>query len=160
MGWAWKRLKLWGRYFLEEVIPLKCWQTSSELIVLANTSPYLGIHMRWAMWIEGKSDSVHATCVWRLTTRFRWWDQMCGPRPLTIEAQLKPELLMNVLTTTILSPANASPIIVLLQTCNWVWYYMTRWKINAKGEGMAFAASKEVHRAVWLATDRLNCTLK
>ena len=38
-------------------------------------------------------------------------------------------------------------LLFLLKTWYWVLYYMTRERINAKGEGMIFADVDEVHRA-------------
>jgi DNA-directed RNA polymerase subunit beta' len=42
-------------------------------------------------------------------------------------------------TNNVLSPANGEPIIVPSQDIVLGLYYMTREKINAKGEGMMFA---------------------
>ena len=50
-------------------------------------------------------------------------------------------------TNNILSPASGEPIIVPSQDVVLGIYYMTREKINAPGEGAAFANIDEVHRA-------------
>ena len=50
-------------------------------------------------------------------------------------------------TNNILSPANGEPIIVPSQDVVLGLYYMTRDRINAKGEGMVFADVAEVQRA-------------
>jgi len=50
-------------------------------------------------------------------------------------------------TNNILSPANGDPIIVPSQDVVLGLYYMTRQRVNAKGEGMVFADMAEVHRA-------------
>ena len=50
-------------------------------------------------------------------------------------------------TNNILSPANGEPIIVPSQDVVLGLYYMTRDKINVKGEGMVFSDIKEAHRA-------------
>jgi DNA-directed RNA polymerase subunit beta' len=50
-------------------------------------------------------------------------------------------------TNNILSPANGEPIIVPSQDVVLGLYYMTRERINAKGEGTLFANESEVHRA-------------
>src|SRR5690606_29869273 len=47
----------------------------------------------------------------------------------------------------ILSPASGDPIIVPSQDVVLGLYYMTREKINAKGEGMAFKNAKEAEKA-------------
>src|SRR5690606_17102165 len=66
--------------------------------------------------------------------------------PLTIEAQLEARALM-MSTNNILSPANGEPIIVPSQDVVLGLYWMTRSRVNALGEGMAFANPEEVHRA-------------
>ena len=56
-------------------------------------------------------------------------------------------------TNNILSPANGEPIIVPSQDVVLGLYYMTRERINAKGEGMVFADIDEVlcaYRTGWL----------
>jgi DNA-directed RNA polymerase subunit beta' len=73
-------------------------------------------------------------------------DQMAVHVPLSIEAQLEARALM-MSTNNILSPANGEPIIVPSQDVVLGLYYMTRDRINAKGEGMIFADVREVHRA-------------
>ena len=50
-------------------------------------------------------------------------------------------------TNNILSPANGEPIIVPTQDVVLGLYYLTRERINAKGEGMIFTDVEEVHRA-------------
>jgi DNA-directed RNA polymerase subunit beta' len=66
--------------------------------------------------------------------------------PLTIEAQLEARTLM-MSTNNILSPANGEPIIVPSQDVVLGLYYMTRTRINAKGEGMWFQSAKEAEKA-------------
>src|SRR4029077_6407217 len=50
-------------------------------------------------------------------------------------------------SNNILSPANGDPIIVPSQDVVLGLYYMTREKVGAKGEGMFFSDTAEVHRA-------------
>ncbi|HSC47638.1 MAG TPA: DNA-directed RNA polymerase subunit beta', partial [Gammaproteobacteria bacterium] len=50
-------------------------------------------------------------------------------------------------SNNILSPANGEPIIVPSQDVVLGLYYMTRERVNAKGEGMFFLDTLEVHRA-------------
>jgi DNA-directed RNA polymerase subunit beta' len=52
-------------------------------------------------------------------------------------------------TNNILSPASGEPIIVPSQDVVLGLYYMTRHKINARGEGMIFADCKEASRAYY-----------
>ena len=68
--------------------------------------------------------------------------------PLTLEAQLEARALM-MSTNNILSPANGEPIIVPSQDVVLGLYWMTRERVNAKGEGRAFADIKEVSRAYY-----------
>ena len=63
-------------------------------------------------------------------------------------------------TNNILSPANGEPIIVPSQDVVLGLYYMTREKINAKGEGMAFSDIKEVHRAYGAKQVELHAKVK
>jgi len=66
--------------------------------------------------------------------------------PLTLEAQLEARALM-MSTNNILSPASGEPIIVPSQDVVLGLYFMTRERINAKGEGMTFADTAEAERA-------------
>jgi DNA-directed RNA polymerase subunit beta' len=66
--------------------------------------------------------------------------------PLSIEAQLESRALM-MSSNNILSPANGEPIIVPSQDVVLGLYYMTRSRINAKGEGMILADIDEARRA-------------
>ena len=73
-------------------------------------------------------------------------DQMAVHVPLTLEAQLEARTLM-MSTNNILSPASGDPIIVPSQDVVLGLYYMTRDKINAKGEGMYLAGPEEAEKA-------------
>ena len=66
--------------------------------------------------------------------------------PLSLEAQLEARALM-MSSNNILSPANGDPIIVPSQDVVLGLYFMTREKVGAKGEGMMFSDTQEVHRA-------------
>jgi DNA-directed RNA polymerase subunit beta' len=65
---------------------------------------------------------------------------------LSLEAQLEARALMMA-SNNILSPANGEPIIVPSQDVVLGLYYMTRERINARGEGMVFSDVSEVTRA-------------
>ncbi|NWG86429.1 MAG: DNA-directed RNA polymerase subunit beta', partial [Hydrogenophilaceae bacterium] len=73
-------------------------------------------------------------------------DQMAVHVPLSLEAQLEARTLM-LASNNVLSPANGEPIIVPSQDIVLGLYYMTRERINAKGEGMMFADVGELRRA-------------
>ena len=79
--------------------------------------------------------------------------------PLTLEAQLEARTLM-MSTNNILAPANGEPIIVPSQDVVLGLYYMTRSRVNAKGEGMVFADAKEVQRAYETGNAHLQARIK
>ncbi len=129
------------------------WDILDEVIrehpVMLNRAPTLhrlGIQAFEPILIEGKAIQLHPLVCAAYNADFDG-DQMAVHVPLTIEAQLEARALM-MSTNNILSPANGEPIIVPSQDVVLGLYYMTREKINAKGEGMAFADIKEVHR-IW-----------
>jgi DNA-directed RNA polymerase subunit beta' len=66
--------------------------------------------------------------------------------PLSVEAQLEARALM-MSSNNILSPANGEPIIVPTQDVVLGLYYMTRELEGARGQGMIFSDTDEVHRA-------------
>ncbi|MBA6411516.1 DNA-directed RNA polymerase subunit beta' [Parahaliea sp. F7430] len=132
--------------------PPEVWDILAEVIrehpVLLNRAPTLhrlGIQAFEPVLIEGKAIQLHPLVCAAYNADFDG-DQMAVHVPLTIEAQLEARALM-MSTNNILSPANGEPIIVPSQDVVLGLYYMTRERINAKGEGMAFANVSEVHRA-------------
>ncbi len=66
--------------------------------------------------------------------------------PLSLEAQMEARTLM-LASNNVLSPANGEPIIVPSQDIVLGLYYITREKMGARGEGMAFTNVGEVSRA-------------
>lgn len=128
------------------------WDILEEVIrehpVLLNRAPTLhrlGIQAFEPVLIEGKAIQLHPLVCTAYNADFDG-DQMAVHIPLTLEAQLEARSLM-MSTNNILSPANGEPIIVPTQDVILGLYYMTRDRINAKGEGMVFADAHEVHRA-------------
>ncbi len=116
--------------------------------VLLNRAPTLhrlGIQAFEPILIEGKAIQLHPLVCAAFNADFDG-DQMAVHVPLTIEAQLEARTLM-MSTNNILSPANGEPIIVPSQDIVLGIYYMTRERINDKGEGMIFTDPSEVHRA-------------
>src|SRR6187397_2275048 len=128
------------------------WDILDEVIrehpVLLNRAPTLhrlGIQAFEPVLIEGKAIQLHPLVCSAYNADFDG-DQMAVHVPLTIEAQLEARALM-MSTTNVLSPANGDPIIVPSQDVVLGLYYMTRERVNAKGEGMMFSDVQEVHRA-------------
>lgn len=115
--------------------------------VLLNRAPTLhrlGIQAFEPILIEGKAIQLHPLACTAFNADFDG-DQMAVHVPLSIEAQLEARALM-MSSNNILSPANGEPIIVPSQDMVLGLYYMTRERINAKGEGMNFADVQEVER--------------
>src|SRR5210317_2075220 len=132
--------------------PPEVWDILAEVIrehpVLLNRAPTLhrlGIQAFEPVLIEGKAIQLHPLVCAAYNADFDG-DQMAVHIPLTIEAQLEARALM-MSTNNILSPASGDPIIVPSQDVVLGLYYMTRDRINAKGEGRIFANVSEVHRA-------------
>ena len=128
------------------------WDILADVIrehpVLLNRAPTLhrlGIQAFEPVLIEGKAIQLHPLVCAAYNADFDG-DQMAVHVPLTLEAQLEARTLM-MSTNNILAPANGEPIIVPSQDVVLGLYYMTRERVNAKGEGMIFADAKEVQRA-------------
>jgi DNA-directed RNA polymerase subunit beta' len=128
------------------------WDILEEVIrehpVMLNRAPTLhrlGIQAFEPVLIEGKAIQLHPLVCAAFNADFDG-DQMAVHVPLSLEAQLEARALM-MSTNNILSPANGEPIIVPSQDVVLGLYYMTRDAVNAKGEGMMFADSKEARRA-------------
>lgn len=128
------------------------WDILEEVIrehpVMLNRAPTLhrlGIQAFEPILIEGKAIQLHPLVCAAYNADFDG-DQMAVHVPLTIEAQLECRALM-MSTNNVLSPANGEPIIVPSQDVVLGLYYMTRERVNAKGEGTVFRDVAEVHRA-------------
>jgi len=116
--------------------------------VMLNRAPTLhrlGIQAFEPVLIEGKAIQLHPLVCTAYNADFDG-DQMAVHVPLSLEAQLEARALMMA-TNNVLSPANGEPIIVPSQDVILGLYYMTRERINAKGEGMAFSGLAELRRA-------------
>jgi DNA-directed RNA polymerase subunit beta' len=141
------------------------WDILEEVIrehpVLLNRAPTLhrlGIQAFEPVLIEGKAIQLHPLVCTAFNADFDG-DQMAVHVPLSLEAQLEARALM-MSSNNILSPANGDPIIVPSQDVVLGLYYMTRERVNAKGEGMMFADVQEVHRAYETRTADLQAKVK
>ncbi|WP_019025548.1 MULTISPECIES: DNA-directed RNA polymerase subunit beta' [unclassified Thioalkalivibrio] len=128
------------------------WDILEEVIrehpVMLNRAPTLhrlGIQAFEPVLIEGKAIQLHPLVCAAFNADFDG-DQMAVHVPLSLEAQLEARTLM-LSSNNVLSPANGEPIIVPSQDIVLGLYYLSREKVNAKGEGMTFADVDEVHRA-------------
>jgi DNA-directed RNA polymerase subunit beta' len=141
------------------------WDILDEVIrehpVLLNRAPTLhrlGIQAFEPVLIEGKAIQLHPLVCAAYNADFDG-DQMAVHVPLTIEAQMESRALM-MSTNNILSPASGEPIIVPSQDVVLGLYYMTRHKVNARGEGMVFADGREVSRAYATGAAELQARIK
>jgi DNA-directed RNA polymerase subunit beta' len=117
--------------------------------VMLNRAPTLhrlGIQAFEPTLIEGKAIQLHPLVCAAFNADFDG-DQMAVHVPLSLEAQMEARTLM-LASNNVLSPANGQPIIVPSQDIVLGLYYATREKINGKGEGMYFANTAEIERAL------------
>ncbi len=117
--------------------------------VMLNRAPTLhrlGIQAFEPTLIEGKAIQLHPLVCAAFNADFDG-DQMAVHVPLSLEAQMEARTLM-LASNNVLSPANGQPIIVPSQDIVLGLYYATREKVNGKGEGMYFADTNEIERAM------------
>ena len=141
------------------------WDVLADVIrehpVMLNRAPTLhrlGIQAFEPVLIEGKAIQLHPLVCAAYNADFDG-DQMAVHVPLTLEAQLEARALM-MSTNNILAPANGEPIIVPSQDVVLGLYYITRDRINARGEGMAFVDIDEVMRAYRTGAVELHARVK
>jgi DNA-directed RNA polymerase subunit beta' len=141
------------------------WDVLDEVIrehpVLLNRAPTLhrlGIQAFEPILIEGKAIQLHPLVCAAYNADFDG-DQMAVHIPLTIEAQLEARALM-MSTNNILSPANGEPIIVPSQDVVMGLYYMTRDRVNGRGEGMVFTSPNEAEKAYRTEAAELHARVK
>jgi DNA-directed RNA polymerase subunit beta' len=153
-----------AKKMVEQASP-EVWDILEEVIrehpVMLNRAPTLhrlGIQAFEPVLIEGKAIQLHPLVCAAYNADFDG-DQMAVHIPLSLEAQLEARALM-MSTNNVLSPANGDPIIVPSQDIVLGLYYMTRSRINDKGEGKAFSDIAEVHRAYETRQVSLNAHVK
>ncbi|MDP2154862.1 MAG: DNA-directed RNA polymerase subunit beta', partial [Sulfuricella sp.] len=140
-----------AKRMVEDEIP-EVWDILEDVIrehpVMLNRAPTLhrlGIQAFEPVLIEGKAIQLHPLVCSAFNADFDG-DQMAVHVPLSLEAQIEARTLM-LASNNVLSPANGEPIIVPSQDIVLGLYYMTRERINAKGEGTLFANISEISRA-------------
>jgi DNA-directed RNA polymerase subunit beta' len=141
------------------------WEILEEVIrehpILLNRAPTLhrlGIQAFEPLLVEGKAIQLHPLVCVAFNADFDG-DQMAVHVPLSIEAQLEARALM-MSTNNILSPANGEPIINPTQDIILGLYYMTRDRINVKGDGRVFSNPDEVLRAYESETLDIHANIK
>jgi len=140
-----------AKRLVEQEVP-EVWDILEDVIrehpVLLNRAPTLhrlGIQAFEPVLIEGKAIQLHPLVCAAFNADFDG-DQMAVHVPLSLEAQMEARTLM-LSSNNILSPAHGEPIIVPSQDIVLGLYYITREKMGARGEGMAFVNIAEVSRA-------------
>ncbi|HHF5187225.1 TPA: DNA-directed RNA polymerase subunit beta' [Haemophilus influenzae] len=141
------------------------WDILAEVIrehpILLNRAPTLhrlGIQAFEPILIEGKAIQLHPLVCAAFNADFDG-DQMAVHVPLTLEAQLEARALM-MSTNNVLSPANGDPIIVPSQDVVLGLYYMTREKVNGKGESMLLQDPREAEKAYRTGEAELHSRVK
>ncbi|QCI19172.1 DNA-directed RNA polymerase subunit beta' [Buchnera aphidicola] len=141
------------------------WDILDEVIkehpVLLNRAPTLhrlGIQAFEPILIEGKAIQLHPLVCAAYNADFDG-DQMAVHVPLTIDSQSEARSLMMSINN-VLSPANGEPIIVPSQDVVLGLYYMTREKINGKGEGMVLSGPEEAEIAYSTGSAELHASIK
>jgi len=136
-------------------------QVIREHPVMLNRAPTLhrlGIQAFEPVLIEGKAIQLHPLVCTAFNADFDG-DQMAVHVPLSIEAQLEARTLMMA-SNNVLSPANGEPVIVPTQDVILGLYYMTRERINAKGEGMVLSGVAEAQKAYETGAADLHARVK
>ena len=141
------------------------WDILEEVIrehpILLNRAPTLhrlGIQAFEPTLIEGKAIQLHPLVCSAFNADFDG-DQMAVHIPLSIEAQLEARTLMMA-TNNILSPANGEPVINPSQDVVLGLYYISREKINAKGDGSVFGSVGEIHKALLVKSVELQSKIQ
>lgn len=141
------------------------WDVLGDIIrqhpILLNRAPTLhrlSVQAFEPVLIEGKAIQLHPLVCTAFNADFDG-DQMAVHVPLTVEAQIEARVLM-MSTNNILSPANGEPIIVPSKDMVLGLYYLTRDRINARGEGRTFSSMDEVGVALQLKGVDLHARIK
>ena len=128
---------------------IEVWDILDEVIkdhpVLLNRAPTLhrlGIQAFQPLLIEGKSIKIHPLVCTAFNADFDG-DQMAVHVPLSLESQLEAKILM-LSANNVFSPSDGRPVVAPTQDIILGVYYLTKERMGAKGEGMAFSNSDEV----------------
>ncbi len=137
-----------AKEMVEEGRP-EVWDVLEEVIknhpVLLNRAPTLhrlGIQAFQPVLVEGKAIRLHPLVCTAFNADFDG-DQMAVHVPLSPMAQIEAKVLM-MSTQNILNPANGRPNVVPSQDIVLGAYYLTKKRLNRKGEGMVFGNANDV----------------
>jgi DNA-directed RNA polymerase subunit beta' len=153
-----------AKKMVESEIP-EVWDILEKVVhqhpVLLNRAPTLhrlGIQAFEPLLIEGKAIQLHPLVCTAFNADFDG-DQMAVHVPLSEEAQLEARTLM-LASNNILHLASGDPIIIPSQDVILGLYYMTREKVNQRGEGVVFANATEALNAYQQEAVSLHAKIK
>ena len=136
-----------AKKFVEKERP-EVWDILEQIIedhpVMLNRAPTLhrlGIQAFYPKLIEGKAIRLHPLVCSAFNADFDG-DQMAVHLPLSFETQLECRILMMA-SNNILHPASGKPIAVPSQDIVLGLYYLSKIKVEDKGEGMKFSTEDE-----------------
>ena len=127
--------EVWG--VLEDVV-----RARTVLLNRAPTLHRLGIQAFYPILVDGKAIKIHPLVCSAFNADFDG-DQMAVHVPLSKRAQKESKALI-LSTKNLLSAANGRPVTVPSQDMVLGLYYLTKLRLNVKGEGIVFASTNEV----------------
>ncbi len=138
-----------GAKRMVERAKIEVWDILDEVIkdhpIMLNRAPTLhrlSIQAFQPILVEGKAIKLHPLVCSAFNADFDG-DQMAVHIPLSLEAQIECRLeLLSI--NNIFSPADGRPILSPTQDVILGLYYLTKDKINGKGEGRSFVNAQEV----------------
>lgn len=137
-----------AKRMVEELSP-EIWDVLEDVVkdrpVLLNRAPTLhrlGIQAFYPILVDGKAIKIHPLVCSAFNADFDG-DQMAVHLPLSKKAQKESsELILS--TNNILAPSNGRPITVPSQDMVLGLYYISKVRMNEKGEGIVFSNIQEV----------------
>src|SRR3989338_4402938 len=137
-----------AKRMVENLMP-EVWAVLEEVVkkhvVLLNRAPTLhrlGIQGFYPILVEGKAIKIHPLVCAAFNADFDG-DQMSVHVPLSNKARAEVSELV-LATKNLLSPANGKPIAVPSKDMVLGLHYMTKIRLNLRGEGIVFASPEEV----------------
>jgi len=140
-----------AKRMVEEMDPV-IWDVLEDVVqmrpILLNRAPTLhrlGLQAFYPVLVDSKAISLHPLVCSAYNADFDG-DQMAVHIPLSKEAQAEARHLI-LSTSNVLSPSNGGPVAVPSQDMVLGLYYLTKIRLNSKGEGIIFGSLNEVASA-------------
>jgi DNA-directed RNA polymerase subunit beta' len=153
-----------ARRMVDELSP-EVWDVLEQVVidrpVLLNRAPTLhrlGIQAFYPILVDGKAIKIHPLVCNAFNADFDG-DQMAVHLPLSKKAQEEGRRLV-LSTNNILSPANGRPLTVPSQDMVLGLHYLTKVRMNSKGEGICFSSVQEVVTAYQFGQVDLHARIK